>query len=265
MRVFISWSGEESRQVADALREWLPLVIQAVKPWVSAADIEKGEAWYSSIQSSLADAQGMGIFCLTQANLAAPWLAFEAGALSIHDRGRVATLLHGVDANSVKPPLSLFQATQSNQKADVLTLMKSVNNRLPDPLEVNLLLRAFEANWDGLTKALSEVSKRGNLKEKAQPKPEEMLEEILHTVRRLERDADCGLEKMAQTVTARMRERNATRRQVRSIVDSAPAERREAVKALLERDPSLAQFIGDYEGKFAQAFDIFSQNETPSK
>src|SRR5258707_599889 len=42
MRVFLSWSGERSAAVAAAFPEWLPNVIQAVQPWMSASDIEQG-------------------------------------------------------------------------------------------------------------------------------------------------------------------------------------------------------------------------------
>jgi len=42
MKVFISWSVQRSAAVADALRYWLPKVIQALEPWMSADDIEKG-------------------------------------------------------------------------------------------------------------------------------------------------------------------------------------------------------------------------------
>src|SRR5260370_7683582 len=81
MKVFIGWSGETSHEVALALHEWLPRVIQAVKPYVSSEDIAKGARWSASIAAEL-QASSYGIICVTRENSESPWINFEAGALS---------------------------------------------------------------------------------------------------------------------------------------------------------------------------------------
>src|SRR4051812_15973009 len=81
MKVFLSWSGQTSRMVAEALRDWLPAILQAVEPWMSAEDIEKGARWSSDIGKHLEEAK-IGIVCLTKDNQHEPWIQFEAGALS---------------------------------------------------------------------------------------------------------------------------------------------------------------------------------------
>lgn len=81
MKVFISWSGEKSKAVAHALREFIPDVIQSVKPWMSDADIRAGECWSNAVAKELQESS-FGIICLTADNLMAPWILFEAGALA---------------------------------------------------------------------------------------------------------------------------------------------------------------------------------------
>ena len=47
MRVFVSWSGDVSHRVAIAFKEWLPLVIQSIDPYVSSEDNRKGFSFLS--------------------------------------------------------------------------------------------------------------------------------------------------------------------------------------------------------------------------
>jgi hypothetical protein len=82
MKVFISWSGQRSAAVADALRYWLPKVIQALEPWMSADDIEKGTRWRSGLASEL-EQSSVGIICLTRENLNCP-----VSAANRNDNGR---------------------------------------------------------------------------------------------------------------------------------------------------------------------------------
>jgi hypothetical protein len=45
MKVFISWSGQQSRDIAIELRRWLPYIIQPIKPFLSSGDIRSGKRW----------------------------------------------------------------------------------------------------------------------------------------------------------------------------------------------------------------------------
>jgi hypothetical protein len=64
MKVFISWSGERSAKVADALMDWLPKVLQGVEPWQSRHSIDKGARWSLEIAGAL-EGTSVGIACLT--------------------------------------------------------------------------------------------------------------------------------------------------------------------------------------------------------
>ena len=79
--VFISWSGQQSEEIAEELRNWIPSVLQFAKPYYTPNDIEKGAKWSSEVSQKLSECN-VGIVCLTKDNFAKPWILFEAGALS---------------------------------------------------------------------------------------------------------------------------------------------------------------------------------------
>lgn len=102
MKVFLSWSGELSHKIALELREWLPFVIQSIEPYVSSEDIDKGTRWSIDIAKELEDSS-FGILCVTPQNLNAPWLNFEAGALSkAFENSFVSPFLFGLKPSDLK-------------------------------------------------------------------------------------------------------------------------------------------------------------------
>jgi hypothetical protein len=184
MKVFISWSGERSRLVAEALRYWLPKVIQAIQPWMSSSDIEKGTRWRTDIASEL-EQTSIGIICLTPENLDSTWLHFEAGALSKQQQNTyVCTFLYGLEPADVREPLAQFQTTKA-QREDIKKLIHTINNssierKLPDS-EIN---ESFDVWWPRLEQQLSSIHEPTE-----SPKPQrderEILEEILELTRSL--------------------------------------------------------------------------------
>jgi hypothetical protein len=185
-RVFFSWSGDLSHKVAIELSSWLQKVLQSAEPWVSSEDIGKGQAWLLEISSSLADAK-YGIICVTPDNIQAPWLNFEAGALS-HSLGRrVAPFLLGVEKGGFTGPLSIYQAT-SFDKEDVRLLVKSINEQLGDrQVPVDVWTASFESFWPRLESALQALLSQRNLPKPPVPENSELLKEIHESVNALSR------------------------------------------------------------------------------
>jgi hypothetical protein len=100
VRVFISWSGDPSRQLAEAIHRWLPSVLQLVKPYFSS-DMDKGARWGSEISEELSKSK-FGIVVLTRNNLLSPWINFEAGAISrTVGQAKVCPILFGIEPTDV--------------------------------------------------------------------------------------------------------------------------------------------------------------------
>lgn len=114
MKIFISWSGKTSGEIAKILSVWISDVIQATEPFISA-DIKKGARWFEVISDNLKISK-FGIICVTKENLSKPWLSFEAGALSALSKDLqevpVVPLFFGIKPSDLTGhPLLHFQAT----------------------------------------------------------------------------------------------------------------------------------------------------------
>ena len=186
MKVFLSWSGHKSHQVALVLRDWLPSVIQSLTPYVSSEDIDKGARWSTDIAKELEDST-FGILCVTKDNLGAPWLLFEAGALSkMMDKSSVCPFIFDLKRAEVKGPILQFQSTIFD-KDDVKKLLLTLNKACGDAgLKEELLSKTFDVWWPNLEESLEAIKGEPSEEEKTSTDKNfrnEMLEEILELSR----------------------------------------------------------------------------------
>lgn len=186
MNVFVSWSGTKSREVAVALREWLPGVINSVEPFVSSKDIDSGTRWQMEVAAQL-EATAYGIVCVTRENQEAPWLNFEAGALAkVVESAKVVPLAIDLTPSDIKVPLGQFQA-QPATEAGLHEIVTSLNAACPAPLSEELVEKAFKKWWPDLSRELAEIEARSAPETAKTPERSvrELLEEVLSTVRSL--------------------------------------------------------------------------------
>ncbi|HCM0437096.1 toll/interleukin-1 receptor domain-containing protein [Vibrio parahaemolyticus] len=187
MKVFISWSGDLSKELGEALRDWLPAVIQSVKPFFTPNDIEKGARWSKDIADEL-ESSSVGIFCITSDNLAKPWLMFEAGALSKNlEVSKVCPILFGVESTDLQGPLVQFQASPF-EKTEVKKLIKTINSCLGEAkLEDSVLNSVFDMWWPKLQEKVHSILDKHkntpNGEEKEVRSEREILEEVLQLTR----------------------------------------------------------------------------------
>lgn len=191
MKVFLSWSGKSSHKIAVTLRDWIPSVIQSITPYVSSEDIDKGARWSTDIAKELEDS-AFGILCVTKENLKAPWLTFEAGALSkTMEKTYVVPFLFDVKRSEVDGPILQFQSTITT-KADILKLLKTINKACDeDKLPEARLEKTFEVWYPTLKAELDSIKKDFETEEEEGKKSEdsnqtqnnEILEEILDLTR----------------------------------------------------------------------------------
>ena len=186
MKLFISWSGERSKLLAEGLRKWLPGVINAVEPWLSSNDIDPGARWGPELASQLENTR-YGIICATSDNLNAPWLLFEAGALSKYvDKSRVVPLILDLKPAEIKGPLAQFQAVQTTE-SDIKKLIIAINQTVFDSGEKGMdkafVDEAYKLWWPQLKKSIDDIPKVIEDVRHSERSEKEMIEEILVLVR----------------------------------------------------------------------------------
>jgi len=188
MKVFISWSGDRSKKVAELLDEWLQCVIQAVDPWMSSKDIDRGALWFNEISDQLADTS-IGIVCLTKENKNKPWILFESGALAKGlSSQRVCTFLIDLLATDVENPLAQFNHTFPN-KESMWELVRTINLSLKELcLKEVTLSKVFETYWPQFKSEFNAiVANTPETEIIVKRKDNEIMLEMLSTIRTLDK------------------------------------------------------------------------------
>ena len=183
MKVFISWSGERSKQMAAALKEWLPTAIQYLEPWMSDTDIHAGDRWADKMATELKESN-VGIVCVTGENLTSEWLHFEAGALSkLMQNTRVITVLLDLDVQAVSGPLTLFQMKKLD-KGGVLDIAISLNKFAEHKLDEATLNNAVNGMWTSLEQKIKAIPAADKTTKQVRSQGE-VLEDLVMDVRSL--------------------------------------------------------------------------------
>lgn len=174
--------------MATALREWLPLVINDVDPFISS-DIDAGARWQSEVAIELEKTE-FGILCVTAENQRASWLNFEAGALAkAVDASRVVPLAVDLRPAEIQNPLGQFQAQPLTQ-VGMGKIVSTINSALPKPLPPGRVEKAMSKWWTDLESEVQRIEQQLSLDVAEEPirSDRELLEDILNTVRSLARD-----------------------------------------------------------------------------
>ena len=154
MRVFLSWSGDRSKELARALDEWLPRVLPLIKTSMSET-IPVGTEWRTILMKRLRKCDAT-IACLTPENLRSQWLNFEAGAAASMADYRLFPVFLGKEALPAGP-LSGLQVMRCSQN-DLGHLVSKINSLCEPKCPPQWVNQQFDLLWRDLEKKLDEAT-----------------------------------------------------------------------------------------------------------
>ncbi|MES1181754.1 MAG: TIR domain-containing protein, partial [Flavobacterium sp.] len=157
VNVFISWSGDYSKEVAKCLQTWLNHTLTSAKPYYSSSDILKGARWHNDISKQL-EITNVGLLIITPENFNNSWIIFEAGALSRKiDQSRVCPILFDMSPSDLTGPLTQFQTALFN-KEDMFKVVQMINLEAGEQIIQNEILKnIFDQWWPKFEKEIKEI------------------------------------------------------------------------------------------------------------
>jgi hypothetical protein len=187
MKIFLSWSKPLSRCVAAKLNKWLQNIFPHADIFMSSEDIKTGTRWNTEISKEL-ETTSFGILVLTSENAEAPWIHFEAGALSkVLTEARVCPLLVDINNSNIPGPLAQFMSA-SIDRDGVMHLLKSINHSMEPSFQnkdewVENIIDVWWPQLEDAVKACKRECDVPIIEEAEQSPSERMLEQVLQFVR----------------------------------------------------------------------------------
>jgi len=247
VKTFLSWSGDKSHSVARLFAEWAPCVVQAVRPWLSSRDIDRGAIWFTEITEQLKDTN-FGILFVTRDNQLRPWLLFEAGALSKGlTENRVCTLLIDLNVRDIDSGSPLQQLNHTLLERDgILSLLKTINRRMESAqVPENQLERTFSAMWPSFETSVAAILASAPAETAPERDDKDVLNNILENV--------LSIKRILPSIGARSSDRHVSAHHARALLkqlvkmDLDRGDIKEAVEGLIP-DAWLERQLHDYFG-----------------
>ncbi|WP_100483141.1 toll/interleukin-1 receptor domain-containing protein [Mycobacteroides abscessus] len=185
-QVFISWSGDRSREIGLIWKSLIEDTFDSVNAFVSHRDITPGERGLTVIKARL-DETSVGIPIVTADNVDSQWINFESGALSkeVPDAPvRVMPcLVDYKDPSELTGPLTQFQAKLLNQDGveAILSTIAQANS-----IEWQRKKAGFEARWPQFDEQFAKYREPSkDEKASGERSQKDMLAEIVNNTREL--------------------------------------------------------------------------------
>jgi predicted nucleotide-binding protein len=152
VKVFLSWSGQQSRDAAVLLRDFIPQVLQEVEPWLADGDLQSGQSIGHSINSAI-ETSDVAIACVTRANMSSTWMNYELGVAASSQKPILPVLVN-LEPSELVAPLSSHLAIRLD-RTGLRDLLLELNRAAEHPLYSQVLDDVFDINWPRLAPALT--------------------------------------------------------------------------------------------------------------
>ena len=170
MKIFLSWSKNKSKLLAEATKEFLTNVLGNSVEFFFSPEMYKGTRVDNEIHKNLVSCDKC-IVCITAENYKNPWLLYEAGVVfgTNHNKttdGIVIPLLfdHIPDWSSwIDKPLNQYVPIQLKDYQGDFNSGKLSFIQFIQQLHLDSQTKNFESNWQLYTQKISDILKKEQL------------------------------------------------------------------------------------------------------